>query len=70
MMLTLGASVSWVPFLAKATWNNAKFGDIKNIPGLERYDYRLHVRYLDYAVSSHWLTRRAACRYPLDSRGQ
>ncbi|KAI0877094.1 amidase signature enzyme [Hypoxylon argillaceum] len=35
-------AVSWVPFLAKATWNNAKFGDIKNIPGLERYDYRLH----------------------------
>ncbi|KAJ8105758.1 hypothetical protein ONZ43_g7297 [Nemania bipapillata] len=35
-------AVSWVPFLAKATWTNAKFGDIKDIPGLEQYDYRLH----------------------------
>ncbi|KAI0102387.1 amidase signature enzyme [Nemania sp. FL0031] len=35
-------AISWVPFLAKATWANAKFGDVKDIPGLERYDYLLH----------------------------
>lgn len=44
MMLTLGASVNWFPFLAKAVWTNAKFGGIKDIPGLEKYDYGLHVR--------------------------
>ncbi|KAJ8119822.1 hypothetical protein O1611_g10523 [Lasiodiplodia mahajangana] len=35
-------AISWVPFLAKATWTNAKFGNVKDIPGLERYDYLLH----------------------------
>lgn len=44
MMLTLGASVNWFPFLAKAIWTNAKFGGIKDIPGLAEYDYGLHVR--------------------------
>ncbi|KAI1762562.1 amidase signature enzyme [Hypoxylon sp. FL1150] len=28
-------------FLAKATWSNAKLGGIKDIPGLEEYDWRL-----------------------------
>ncbi|KAI0128400.1 amidase signature domain-containing protein [Xylariales sp. AK1849] len=29
---------SW---LAKSTWTNAKFGDVKDIPGLDEYDWRL-----------------------------
>ncbi|KAH7040377.1 amidase signature domain-containing protein [Microdochium trichocladiopsis] len=29
------------PALAKAAWANAKFGDIKDIPGLLEYDYRM-----------------------------
>ncbi|TGJ88141.1 hypothetical protein E0Z10_g679 [Xylaria hypoxylon] len=41
--LVLAANaVTRLPFLAKATWTNAKFGGIKDIPGLERYDYCLH----------------------------
>ncbi|KAI1163068.1 amidase signature enzyme [Nemania serpens] len=35
-------AVNWFPFLAKAVWTNAKFGGIKDIPGLEKYDYGLH----------------------------
>ncbi|KXJ96828.1 amidase signature domain-containing protein [Microdochium bolleyi] len=29
------------PMIAKAVWTNAKFGDIKDIPGLHEYDSRL-----------------------------
>ncbi|KAI0472288.1 amidase signature enzyme [Xylaria cf. heliscus] len=31
-----------LPFVAKAAWANAGFGSIKDIPGLEQYDYCLH----------------------------
>ncbi|KAI1330754.1 amidase signature domain-containing protein [Xylariaceae sp. FL0255] len=31
-----------LPVLAKLLWANAKFGVIKDIPGLEQYDWRLH----------------------------
>ncbi|GAW15180.1 hypothetical protein ANO14919_045890 [Xylariales sp. No.14919] len=41
--LVLAANaITRLPFLAHATWTNAKFGSIKDIPGLEQYDYRLH----------------------------
>ncbi|KAJ2997908.1 hypothetical protein NUW58_g498 [Xylaria curta] len=35
-------AVTRLPFLAKLTWTNAKFGAIKDIPGLEQYGYCLH----------------------------
>jgi hypothetical protein len=44
LMVPLVSSVTRLPFLAKAVWTNAKFGGIKDIPGLEQYDYCLHVR--------------------------
>ncbi|KAI1426257.1 amidase signature domain-containing protein [Xylaria sp. FL1777] len=41
--LVLAANaVTKLPFLAKLTWTNAKFGDALNIRGLEQYDYSLH----------------------------
>ncbi|KAI1112733.1 amidase signature enzyme [Nemania sp. NC0429] len=35
-------AVNWFPFLAKTIWTNAKFGSIKDIPGLDEYDYCFH----------------------------
>ncbi|KAI1354349.1 amidase signature domain-containing protein [Xylaria sp. FL0043] len=41
--LVLAANVvNKLPFLAKATWTNAKFGRVHDIRGLEQYDYNLH----------------------------
>jgi len=36
--------VTRFPSLAKAIWTNAKFGGIKDIPGLEQFDYHFNVR--------------------------
>ncbi|KAK6955874.1 hypothetical protein Daesc_003519 [Daldinia eschscholtzii] len=33
--------VNYFPSVAKATWENAKFGCVKDIPGLDKYDWRL-----------------------------
>ncbi|KAI1813786.1 amidase signature enzyme [Poronia punctata] len=34
--------VTRLPFLAKSVWTNAHFGEIKDIPGLEQYDYHFN----------------------------
>ncbi|KAI3338370.1 amidase signature enzyme [Ustulina deusta] len=41
-LVLVANAVTKLPFLAKATWTNAKFGGIKDIRGLEQYDYSLH----------------------------
>ncbi|KAI0407934.1 amidase signature enzyme [Xylaria palmicola] len=38
-LLLAASAITRLPFLAKATWANANFGRVKDIPGLEQYDY-------------------------------
>ncbi|KAF2971412.1 hypothetical protein GQX73_g2146 [Xylaria multiplex] len=57
--LVLAANaVTRLPFLAGVTWTNARFGGIKDIPGLEQYDYRFHVGY-QYSTDDSELSRLA-----------
>ncbi|KAI0200548.1 amidase signature enzyme [Astrocystis sublimbata] len=41
-LVLAATAVTRLPFLAKATWTNAKFGITRNIPDLAGYDYCLH----------------------------
>ncbi|KAI1819047.1 amidase signature enzyme [Xylaria intraflava] len=40
-LLVLFSKAIQLSFVANAVWRNAKFGRVKDIPGLEQYDYRL-----------------------------
>ncbi|RYC62034.1 hypothetical protein CHU98_g4178 [Xylaria longipes] len=64
-----------LPFLAKAAWTNAKFGGIKDIPGLEQYDYCLHPVVIPLAGDSSQVSRLGVTpelfpRQPADLAGR